>query len=174
MFSNRFKNLRNNYMSSSPSNIPSSNDLSGNSNVIENASLIQQESSANILDQISSYNSTQTDILLQEVNNEIIDQKQINNILKQKNFESNDKEISNFVKENSLKINNQLENMENLFTELTTIYEQNQILHQQQDSLLNTIDDEDTKAVASNLRKLKTLKNDILHFLYETGIRVQS
>ena len=162
MSSNRFDNMRNKYM------IPSNE---SNQTTTDPVTVTQQDREPNILDQISAYNSNQTEVFIKQVNDELTEQKQINNILKTTDYETNTKEIKDFVSNHKDDISSQLTRMENVFLDLKTLYEENQQLHSTQDNYNNTIGSDNVNQVASELRRLKTLKSDILTFLYSTGIR---
>ena len=154
MSTNRFDLIRNKYMSSSI-----------------RTTLTQEDKDANILEQISAYNATQTDVFIQQVSEELTEQKQINAILKQKNFENNTKEIETFVEGHNEEITNQLAILEDIFVDLKHIYEENQELHKDQEEYNKSLDSEKVKKIATEMRKIKGLKQDILSFLYNAGIR---
>ena len=67
MSTNKFDLIRNKYMSTNT-----------------RVTLTQDDKDANILEQISAYNATQTNVFIQQVSEELTEQKQINAILKQK------------------------------------------------------------------------------------------
>tara|TARA_Y100000389_G_C17356908_1_gene461611 strand:+ start:555 stop:1031 length:477 start_codon:yes stop_codon:yes gene_type:complete len=135
--------------------------------------LTQDDTGPNIFDQISAYNVTQTDVFIQQLRDELEDQRQINTILKQADYESNTKEIETFLEDHSETIPHQLKTIESLFADLKSLYEENKELHAEQEQYTQTLDSTKTTKVASDMRQLKTMKNDILAFLYQTGIRAQ-
>ena len=179
MSTNRFDLIRNKYMASTNQN--SIQDLKQDSNQEstvhkqENVSLVhQKDKDANILEQISVYSSNQTEVFIQQIDTELDEQKHINQILKMTDYETNTVEIKEFISNHKEDINKQLSRMESLFAELKSMYEENQILHKNQAKYETVVGSHDVSQVASDLRKLKTLKSDILTFLYSNGIRAPS
>ena len=61
--------------------------------------------------------------------------------------------------------------MEDIFTDLKKIYEENQELHKDQEEFNKSLDSEKVKKIATEMRKMKGLKQEILSFLYNAGIR---
>ena len=134
----------------------------------------QKEKSANIIDQISGYNNTQTTVFIQQINDELDEQKQINAVLKMNDYENNIKEITEFVENHGNDISTKLSQLETTFVELKNVYEENQTLHTSNEANSSILNSENVTKVASEMRRLKTLKTEILTFLYSTGIRVQN
>ena len=165
---NRFDSIRNKYMDSTPPT-PTPKSTSTPVSMLTN----EDDTNPNILDQISAYSSIKTDVFIQQLNDELDDQRQINTILKQTDYDNNTLEIENFIENNSEKIKNQLNTIEYLFTELKSIYEENKELHIAQEQYTQTLDSDKTHKIASDMRKLKTMKTNIQAFLYQTGIRAQ-
>ena len=124
-----------------------------------------------IIDQIASYSKSHTDIVLNELTNEYEEQKQINTILKEKNFQENKEEIESFVNEKADIITNQVSEMENLFKDFKKLYAENQELHENQQEYNDINNTQEVKKISKEMRRLKTLKNEVIAFLQTNGLR---
>ena len=128
--------------------------------------------SSNIIDEMVSYDSDATNLLIQTLNQEYNDQLTINQILKDKNFEQNTNEIENFIKDNETNVSQQLSSLENIFTDLKNIHKENQELKDDQQEYKDLIHSEESKKISNDLRKLKSIQNNILLFLQKNGLHV--
>ena len=124
-----------------------------------------------IIDQISSYNKKHTDVVFSQLKEEYYEQTQINEILKEKNFEENIKEINNFAELHSESIKTQINDMEQLFNDFKKLFNENQTLHNDQSEYTEINNSKEIKDLSNDMLRLKTLKYDILNFLEKNRLR---
>lgn len=163
-------------MSSTPPNfdslrksfIPPSNEEKTKKKTIK----IQNEKEPNIMEQMVSYNQEVTNTLITQLNEELDEQKQINTILKEKNYDENKIEIEEFVNDHKEIISNQLNTLDTLFKELKQICIENKELHDEQSEYNEVLSNTDVIKISNDMIKLKSLKNNILLFLQQNGIHV--
>jgi hypothetical protein len=168
-----FDKMRKNFippsnMSSSIENEESKNNTSINKKTRNIAPSLNEPK---IIDQISSYNKIQTDIVLSQLKEEYYEQIQVNEILKEKNFEQNIKEINDFAELHSESIKSQINEMENLFDNFKKLFSENQELHKDQTEYMEINNSKEIKDLSNDMLKLKTLKYDILNFLEKNRLR---
>lgn len=168
-----FDKMRKNFippsnMSSSIENEESKNNTSINKKARNIAPSLNEPK---IIDQISSYNKIQTDIVLSQLKEEYYEQIQVNEILKEKNFEQNIKEINDFAELHSESIKSQINEMENLFDNFKQLFNENQELHKDQTEYMEINNSKEIKDLSNDMLKLKTLKYDILNFLEKNRLR---
>tara|TARA_B100001093_G_C26795439_1_gene1000858 strand:- start:143 stop:643 length:501 start_codon:yes stop_codon:yes gene_type:complete len=124
-----------------------------------------------IIDQISSYNKKHTDVVFSQLKEEYYEQTQINEILKEKNFEENIKEINNFAELHSESIKTQINDMEELFNDFKKLFNENQTLHNDQSEYTEINNSKEIKDLSNDMLRLKTLKYDVLNFLEKNRLR---
>ena len=69
---------------------------------------------ANILDQLPSYNSYDTNVFIDTMNIEYQEQLALNSLLKSENVGEKSSEIKDFVRDNSERVNNELRTLEEI------------------------------------------------------------
>ena len=145
-----------------------------NDNIIVNKTrkIANKETKPNIMEQIISYNEKSTSFLLNQLTEEIKDQKELNKILNDKNFDDNIQEINSFVEENKDIIPEQTKNLENIFNELKNIINENNELKEDQLEYKELLQNEEVIKISNDMIKLKSLKNDIILFLQSNGIHM--
>ena len=79
------------------------------SNVLESS-----EPKTNVLDQLPSYNSYETDLLISTLNVEYEEQCMLNKLLSEENSSENADKIEKFINENKEKIDSQVESLEEI------------------------------------------------------------
>jgi hypothetical protein len=124
----------------------------------------------NIMDLMISYDQNDTDIIIEQLNEELVEQENLNKVLNEKNFEENKKEIEDFISDNKNNINTQVSNLQNLFERYKGIFNANIELKKEHEEYNECISSPDALEVANDLKKLKTLKKDILLFLGKNGV----
>ena len=145
-----------------------------NDNIIVNKTrkIASKESKPNIMEQMISYNENSTSFLLSQLSEEIKDQKEMNKILNDKNFDDNIEEINSFVEENKDMIPEQTKNLENIFNEFKNIVNENNELKEDQQEYKELLQNEEVIKISNDMIKLKSLKNDIILFLQSNGIHM--
>lgn len=134
--------------------------------------IANKETKPNIMQQMISYNENSTSFLLSQLSEEIKDQKDMNKILNDKNFDDNIEEINSFVEENKDMIPEQTKNLENIFNELKNIVNENNELKEDQQEYKELLQNEEVIKISNDMIKLKSLKNDIILFLQSNGIHM--
>lgn len=134
---------------------------------------IQVKKDANIMEQMVSYDSDVMDTMIEQLNEDIAEQSHINEILKTANYDDNISEIENFIANNKINISSQVTNLENSFTTLKNIVDENNNLKNDQKEYDEIVNNDEVIRVAEDIRKLKSLKNSALLFLQQNGIHVK-
>lgn len=168
-----FDKMRKNFIP--PSNMSSSleNDTDNNNTPTNKKprSIAPSTKEPKIIDQISSYNKKHTDVVFSQLKEEYYEQTQINEILKEKNFEENIKEINDFSEFHSESIKTQINDMEQLFHDFKKLFNENQTLHKDQSEYTEINNSKEIKDLSNDMLRLKTLKYDILNFLEKNRLR---
>ena len=123
-----------------------------------------------LFSQISNYSNTKIDKLIYDLNDELKTQNKINNSLKQKDTLQNIEELKNFYQRNNRNINYQVEQLEETINQLKTVVKENKTLEKDQDKYKEILNTQEYKNLASQLKKLKDMKQDIIFFLDQNGI----
>lgn len=132
-----------------------------------------KEQPANILDQLPSYNSYETNVFIDTLNVEYQEQLSLNRLLKNENVEQQSQKVKDFVKNNNDNINNELSTLEEITRDLKKLCNENKALEQETNEYEELVKSQEYCELAEKMRKIKSLKNDILHFLDGAGLRVQ-
>lgn len=133
---------------------------------------IQTVNDPNIMDHMVSYDSQITDTFIDQLKEEYREQKEINKILTENNYESNIKEIETFIVDNNTNVSEQLHSLENIFEDLKKIVCENSELKKQQVEYNDILESEEAKNVATNMKDIKKLKNQMILFLQKNGIHL--
>ena len=128
------------------------------------------DSDLSLFSQISNYSNTKIDKLIYDLNDELKTQNKINNSLKQKDTLQNIEELKNFYQRNNRNINYQVEQLEETINQLKTVVKENKTLEKDQDKYKEILNTQEYKNLASQLKKLKDMKQDIFFFLDQNGI----
>lgn len=140
-----------------------------------NNDIIQiQESSTNILDQLPSYNSYQNNAFIRSLNIEYDEQCSLNKMLLSDDISNKSEKIKEFVSGQSDNVNNELDSLETLVNDLKKICRENKNLENEKEELQELINSPECNEIANKMRKIKSLKTDILLFLDQMGLRVQN
>tara|TARA_Y100000992_G_C21270421_1_gene496452 strand:- start:2065 stop:2559 length:495 start_codon:yes stop_codon:yes gene_type:complete len=134
---------------------------------------IQNKKDANIMEQMVSYDKDITNTLIDQLNEEYLEQTKINQILKEKDYDDSVKEIEEFIEKNEKEIEEQVLNLENIYNSLKYIVKENKELQEDKSTYKDLLQDDKTKDVAQNMKKLKSLKSNILLFLQQNGIHMR-
>ena len=125
---------------------------------------------ANIMNQLPSYNIKDTDYFINNLENELDQQKTVNMILENKDFDKQLKNIKTFIDNNSDKIDKQLENLKNLSENIQTVVLENEKLQEDKADLKEILNSQQYKDIANKMREIKMEKEKIRGFLREKGI----
>jgi gamma-glutamyl:cysteine ligase YbdK (ATP-grasp superfamily) len=140
-----------------------------------NNDIIQiQESSTNILDQLPSYNSYQNNAFIRSLNIEYDEQCSLNKMLLSDDINNKSEKIKEFVSTQSDNVNNELESLEKIVNDLKQTCRENKNLESDKEELQELINSPECNEIANKMRKIKSLKTDILLFLDQMGLRVQN
>lgn len=160
-----------NFNSMRQSHLPQSTNQSSTGQSV-NEKTIQSVNEPNIMGQLVSYNNDTTNTFIEQLQEEYNDQEKINQILKAKNYEENKIEIENFIEDNAENVSTQINTLEGLFSNFKNILKENNDLLEDEEEFKFLISSTEVKNVARDMRKLKSLKNNIMLFLQQNGIQV--
>lgn len=127
----------------------------------------------NILDQLPSYNSYDTKVFIDTLTVEYDEQNLLNRMLTDEDIQGQTNKVKEFVNKNSENIKRELTSLGEISNKLKTICEENKKLELDKSEFQELLQSHDCNEVAENLRKIKSLKQEILHFLDTAGLRVQ-
>jgi hypothetical protein len=148
-------------------------DLSFFSNVRNKFSLDPlnlEEAKTNVLDQIPSYNSEGINNYINFLERELAEQKGLNVLLKDEDYSKNVEQITSFIENKSGNVDVQLEKLERLVPELKTLISENHKLEEEKEEYINLSQSTASQNIASRMRRIKHLKQDIKFFLEEQGL----
>ena len=128
------------------------------------------ENKPNILTVLPTYSRTGVEGTILELKRELKEQKQVNKILKEHDYEEKAQDIANFVKRNEKELDDQLLRLSEVVSEIKVVVTENNDLESNEDKYDELVKSEDAQRVAEKLLKLKALKKDALTFLEESGI----
>lgn len=128
------------------------------------------DNDASIINQLPSYNSKDTDYFINNLHTELDQQKTLNMILDNKNFDKQIHKIKKFIDNNSQNIDSQLEQLKSISSQLQNIVTTNQDLQQNKIDLKELINSPQYISIANKLREIKSEKEKIKHFLQKNGI----
>ena len=128
------------------------------------------EKDTNIMSQLPSYNIKDTDYFINNLENELDQQKTLQMILENKDFDKQLKNIKTFIDNNSDKINKQLENLKDLSGNIQNIVLENEKLQEEKSDLKEILNSQQYKDIANKMREIKMEKEKIRGFLREKGI----
>ena len=128
------------------------------------------EKDTNIMSQLPSYNIKDTDYFINNLENELDQQKTVNMILENKDFDKQLKNIKTFIDNNSDKIDKQLENLKDLSGNIQNIVLENEKLQEDKADLKEILNSQQYKDIANKMREIKMEKEKIRNFLREKGI----
>ena len=128
------------------------------------------EKDTNIMSQLPSYNIKDTDYFINNLENELDQQKTLQMILENKDFDKQLKNIKTFIDNNSDKIDKQLENLKNLSGNIQNIVLENEKLQEEKNDLKEILNSKQYNDIANKMREIKMEKEKIRNFLREKGI----
>lgn len=128
--------------------------------------------SVNIFDQIPSYDYVDTQIFLENISKELEQQKSLNKLLlsNEETVKSYVEKIKTFSEVNSSKVQDQLNQISSVYSELKTLVQQNAGLKEKYSEITELSSNENYVLLAKNIQELKKQKQDILDFLKKSQI----
>ena len=128
------------------------------------------QNNTNILDQITSYNSNSLESYIYGLKRELKEQKELNNLLKNEDHEGNIKKVNDFIAINNSQIDDQIQRLTGVISELKFVVEENKGLEKTENRYDELLNSSEANNVANKLREIKKMKENINHFLLEEGI----
>ena len=128
------------------------------------------EKDTNIMCQLPSYNIKDIDYFINNLENELDQQKTLQMILENKDFDKQLKNIKTFIDNNSDKIDKQLENLKNLSNNIQNVVLENEKLQEDKADLKEILNSKQYNDIANKMREIKMEKEKIRCFLREKGI----
>jgi len=128
--------------------------------------------SVNIFDQIPSYDYIDTQIFLENISKELEQQKTLNKLLlsNEETVKTHVEKIKTFSALNASKVQEQLNQITSVSTELKTLVQQNATLKEQYSEITELSSNGNYVLLARNIQELKKQKQDILDFLKKSQI----
>lgn len=124
----------------------------------------------NILSVLPTYSRTSIEGTIIELKRELKEQRQVNQMLKENDYEDKAQDIKNFVERNERDLDDQLFRLNEVVMEIKAIVSENNALEVNEAKYENVVKSENSQRVAEKLLKLKALKKEALIFLEESGI----
>ena len=132
--------------------------------------LSETNKDSSLLTQINSYDKKKTESFIDCITDELVQQKLLNGILRNTEIENisdeNLTKITEFVSDNN--IDDQINKIENIYTELQDILIENDELKNKSEKIIKL--EEDNIDLANKMKDLKSLKFKIADFLDKRGI----
>tara|TARA_Y100000389_G_C17422004_1_gene497278 strand:+ start:134 stop:559 length:426 start_codon:yes stop_codon:yes gene_type:complete len=125
---------------------------------------------ANILEQLASYNKSDINNLINNLQIQLEEQKELNNVLSKKNSEEDIEQLNNFISENKKDIDSQETELQYLVEEMKKIVKNNKEKILDKQELSEIVNSEKTKEIAIKIRNIRSLKESIQSFLVKNGI----
>lgn len=129
-----------------------------------------EEAKTNVLDQIPSYNAESINNYINYLERELEEQKGLNMILKDEDYAKNVEQITSFIENKSGDVDVQLEKLEKIVPELKELVEENHLLENSKEEYAMLSQSTASQNIASRMRRIKHLKEDIKLFLGEQGL----
>lgn len=123
--------------------------------------------SVNIFDQIPSYDYVDTQIFLENISKELEQQKSLNKLLlsNEETVKTHVEKIKAFSEANSSKVQEQLNQLNSIYSELKVLVQENATLKEKYSEISELSSNENYVLLARNIQELKKQKQDILDFL---------
>tara|TARA_B100000963_G_C22234361_1_gene497193 strand:+ start:110 stop:535 length:426 start_codon:yes stop_codon:yes gene_type:complete len=137
-----------------------------------NNSIINKNDEVSLIDQIPNYNekiiNRKINLLKDTLNNQL----KINQLLKDESniIEKDIKDLEFFVSNYNLQVENQVNEIESIVGELKKVISENRQLEKSNEKLIHILEDPEMIKVATQLKKIKNLNDEIDFFLEKNGI----
>jgi|TARA_B100001057_G_C22713149_1_gene896642 hypothetical protein len=126
----------------------------------------------NIFRAKASYVPHKIEETLFNLNDELQEQKELNNILSEKDFDKKTSEIREFISNNESDIDSYLRSLNAIFEELKTVVNDNKKLKENEKNYIDLLNSEDSKRIASKITQIKILKKKALLFLENANFTI--
>jgi hypothetical protein len=124
----------------------------------------------NILEQLAAYNSDNLDDYLINLNNTLSEQKQLNEILKNKNHTENITYVENFISRNKNQIEYQLDEIKRITEQINQVCLENDSLENEKEEYKKLVNSPECQDIAHKLSEIKKTKETMKSFLVKKGI----
>ena len=114
--------------------------------------------SANILEQLASYNKEDINSLIDTLQTQLDEQKHLNTVLNKENAEEDLDILTNFLEQNKDVINEQEVQLTNIVSELKSVVGDNKEKLEEKTKLTELVEGGETKEIAIKLRNIRSLK----------------
>ena len=133
-------------------------------------SVFENKHDTDILTQISSYNYLEVQSYIATLKRQLMEQKKLNEILKDQNFTKNIKDIENFSEDYKGIIEKQRMELNNIKNQLKKSIEENNKLKEEKEEFNDICQSPEYTNLAKKIRDIKTSCIEIKHFLEDAGI----
>ena len=133
-------------------------------------SVFENKHDTDILTQISSYNYLEVQSYIATLKRQLLEQKKLNEILKDQNFTKNIKDIENFSEDYKGIIEKQRMELNNIKNQLKKSVEENNKLKEEKEEFNDICQSPEYTNLAKKIRDIKTSCIEIKHFLEDAGI----
>ena len=130
------------------------------------------KNSAVILEQLAGYKQNDTDEYLITLKKTLEELKELNLVLKNKDFTENITYVNNFISQNKEQVNWQLEEIKKLTKNIHDICLENKELENEKQEYKELIDSNHCIEMANKLSEIKKLKENMKFFLSKKGIYI--
>ena len=131
------------------------------------------KNNATILEQLSSYNFDDTEEYLLSIKETFSDLKELNNILKNKDYNDNINYVKDFIAQNKNSVNHQLDEINSLTKNIYDICNENKELENEKQEYKDLINSSECIEIANKLSEIKKVKENLKFFLSKKGIFVR-
>lgn len=131
------------------------------------------KNNATILEQLSSYNFNDTEEYLLSLKETFSDLKELNSILKNKDYNDNINYVKDFIAQNNNSVNHQLEEIKRLTKNIYDICNENKELENEKQEYKDLINSSECIEIANKLSEIKKVKENLKFFLSKKGIFVR-
>jgi hypothetical protein len=126
--------------------------------------------SSNILEQLASYNKSDINNFISNLQVQLQEQKELNNVLSNDNTQEDIDSLKKFIESNKEDIKSQQEELSYLVEQLKIIIPENKSKISEKEELQQISNSAETQEVAINIRKIRSMKDTIQNFLVKNGI----
>jgi len=126
--------------------------------------------STNILEQLASYNKSDINNVITNLQVQLQEQTELNNVLSKENTQEDIDELNEFINTNKQDIKSQQEELSYLVEQLQIIIPKNKSKILEKEELLELSNSSETQEVAINIRNIRSMKDTIQSFLVKNGI----
>ena len=131
------------------------------------------KNNATILEQLSSYNFDDTEEYLLSLKETFSDLKELNSILKNKDYNDNINYVKDFIAQNNNSVNHQLEEIKRLTKNIYDICNENKELENEKQEYKDLINSSECIEIVNKLSEIKKVKENLKFFLSKKGIFVR-